>query len=266
MSSRNRFFAFFFLAVAALVMVPSAMAQKSSTQTSESPSTSIPKDVVTRAKLHTELGSLYFQNGNLIVALEELTIAISINPNYAQAYSTRGLVLFYIKEMESAEKDFQRALDLDAKDPEISNNYGWFLCQTGKVKESIPHFQRAIKNPLYQTPEIAHLNAGACYIKLGDLDTAEEYIRKTLRFSPENWQALLQLAVISYKRGNYDAAREQMKNVVRLSDPSAEALWLFLRIERRLGDRTAESSLTAQLRRKYPDSPEYLELLKGNFE
>ncbi len=266
MSSVNRFFASIVLALAAVTMAPSVMAQKSSNQVSESPPSSTPKDVLTRAKLHTELGSLYFQNGNLIVALEELTIAISINPNYAQAYSTRGLVLFYIQEMESAEKDFQRALELDARDPEISNNYGWFLCQTGKAKESIAHFQRAIKNPLYQTPEIAYLNAGACYTKLGELDAAEEYIRKTLRFAPENWQALLQLAVVTYKRGNYDAAREHMKNVVRLSDPSAEALWLFLRIERRLGDRPAESSLTAQLRRKYPDSPEYQELLKGNFE
>lgn len=266
MNSLSRFLGSSILVLAALVVGSPALAQRSPNQTSEAPATSVPKDVVTRAKLHTELGSLYFQNGNLIVALEELTIAISINPNYAQAYSTRGLVLFYIKEMESAEKDFQRALDLDPKDPEISNNYGWFLCQTGKVKESITHFQRAIKNPLYQTPEIAHLNAGACYIKLGDLDTAEEYVRKTLRFSPENWQALLQLAVVTYKRGNYDAAREHMKNVVRLSDPSAEALWLFLRIERRLGDRTAEASLSSQLRRKYPDSPEYQELLKGNFE
>lgn len=257
---------FFCSVVVALVAVPSAMAQNSVASPTEPLSSSTPKDVHTRAKLHTELGSLYFQNGNLIVALEELTIAISINPNYAQAYSTRGLVLFYIKEMESAQKDFERALDLDARDPEISNNYGWFLCQTGKEKESIAFFQRAIDNALYQTPEIAYLNAGACYITLGDLESAEEYVRQALRFSPENPQALLRLAIISYKRGNFDAAREHMKNVVRLSDPNAEALWLLIRVERRLGDRAAESSFTSQLRRKYADSPEYQELLKGNFE
>ena len=226
----------------------------------------VPKDIYTRAKVHTELGSMYFQNGNLIVALEELTIAISINPNYAQAYSTRGLVLYYIKELASAEKDFQRALDLDAKDPEINNNYGWFLCQIGKEKDSIAYFERAIRNPLYQTPETAYLNAGACYIKLGDLVSAEDYVRKNLRFSRDNPQALFQLAKISYLRGNYDAAREYLKKVVRQIDPDAETLWLSLRVEHRLGERSAESSLIAQLRRKYPDSPEYQEFLKGNFE
>lgn len=232
----------------------------------EAAQASVPKDNRTRAKLHTELASLYFQGGNLIVALEELTIAISIDPDYAPAYSTRGLALYHIREFDSADKDFRRALSLNEKDPEINNNYGWYLCQTGKVRESIPYFEKAIRNPLYATPEIAHLNAGACHAKLGELDLAEAYVRKTLRFSPDNPQALFQLANISYQRGNVDAARAQLMNIVRANEPSAEVLWLLLRVERRLGDATAEASLATQLRRKYPDSPETQMLLKGNFE
>ena len=249
-----------------LIAAPSAWAQKSVPPPTDSLAGSAPKDIHTRAKMHTELGSLYFQDGNLIVALEELTIATSINPNYAQAYSTRGLVLYYIKEMESADKDFRKALELDSKDPEINNNYGWFLCQVGREKESIAYFQRAIKNPLYQTPETAFLNAGTCYIKLGDLVSAEEYIGKNLRFNRENPQALYQLAVISYKQGNYDAAKKRLQEVVQLSDPDAETLWLFVKVSRRLGESEPESSFTAQLRRKYPDSPQYTELLQGKFE
>lgn len=243
-----------------------AWAQRSVQQPPDEAPTSTPKDVYTRAKLHTELGSLYFQSGNLIVALEELTIAISINPNYAPAYSTRGLVLFHIKEWESANKDFRRALELDEKDPEIANNYGWFLCETGKEKESIAYFQKAIRNNLYQTPEVAFLNAGACYVKLGDITTGEDFVRRSLRLSPDNPRALFQLAQIAYLRGNYDAAKLHLAKVMNVTDPAADALWLFLRVERRLGDREAESSFAAQLRRKFPDSPEYQEFLKGNFE
>jgi len=256
----------FGLCVLVLTGMPAAFAQKSEPPPAETFGAATPKDIHTRAKLHTELASLYFQSGNLIVALEELTIAISINPNYAPAYSTRGLVLYYIKEFESAEKDFQQAIRLDEKDPEISNNYGWYLCQTGKEKESIPYFQRAIRNALYRTPEVAFLNLGTCYLKMGDLASAEDYVRRSMRFAPDNHQALFQLALISYKRGNYDAARQHLRNVVRLSEPGADVLWLFVRVERRLGDAQSEGSFTAQLRRKYPDSPEYLEFLKGNFE
>lgn len=225
-----------------------------------------PKDTLTRAKAHTELASLYFQSGNLIVALEELTLAIAINSDYAPAYSTRGVVLYHIKEFDSADKDFRRALSLSERDPEINNNYGWYLCQTGKEKEAIEYFMKAIRNPLYQTPEVAHLNLGACYVKLGQLDLAEDFVRRTLRFSPENPQALYQLAMISFKRGNADAARSHLMNLVRKTEPSAEVLWLLLRVERQLGDSTAENSIALQLRRKYPDSPEVALLQKGQFE
>ena len=225
-----------------------------------------PKDAVTRAKLRTELAALYFQSGDHIVALEELTLALSVNPDYAPAYSLRGLVLYHIREFDSAERDFKRALSLDEKNPEISNNYGWYLCQTGKAKESIDYFQRAIRNPLYRTPEIAWLNAGACYIKLNDLDAAEEALRRILRFTPENPQALYHMATVAYRRGNFDAAKVYLLTAVKQVDPNAEMLWLKTRIDRRLGDRVSEESFAAQLRRKYPDSTEYRELLKGNYE
>jgi type IV pilus assembly protein PilF len=242
---------------------PPAPAQQPAPE--ELPSTPTPKDPRTRAKAHTELGALYFQDGNLIVALEELTLAAAIDPNYAPAFATRGLVLFYVKEFESAEKDFDRAIDLDGKNPEISNNYGWFLCQTGRERESIPYFERAYRSTLYQTPANAYLNAGACLIKLDELDAAEEALERSLRLAPGNPQAMFHLADVSYRRGNFDAARKRMSEVVRLVDPGPEILWLLLRVERRLGNQADEQSLTTQLRRKFPDSAEYQELLKGNY-
>ena len=107
------------LSVAGLTSTP-VLAQKTGAQGGgEMLMQAQPKDILTRAKLHTELASLYFQSGNLIVALEEATIAIAINPDYAQAYALRGVVLFHIKEFASADKDFQKALSLDEKDPEM---------------------------------------------------------------------------------------------------------------------------------------------------
>lgn len=226
----------------------------------------MPKDARTRAKAHTELGALYFQDGNLIVALEELTLAAAIDPDYAPALSTRGLVLYYVKEFDSAEKDFRRALSLEERNPEINNNYGWFLCQTGRAKESIAYFERAYRNPMYQTPANAYLNAGACHIKTNELDLAEDALRRSLRLMQENPQALYYLADVSYRRGNFDAARKHLTEAARLVEPGPEMLWLSLRVERRLGNQADERSLATQLRRKFPDSAEYQELLKGNFE
>lgn len=263
----DRVFALSCMAALTMTVSPILLAQQpASPSQGVSQSLPAPKDARTRAKAHTDLGSLYFQNGNLIVALEELTLAAAIDPEYAPAFSTRGLVLYHVKEFESAENDFRRALSLDEKNPDINNNYGWYLCHTGKAKESIAYFERAFRNSLYQTPGIAYLNAGACQIVAGDFDQAEDLLRKSLRLMPGNPEVLYQLADVSYKRGNFDAAKKHLREVFRLSDSGPEMLWLMLRVERRLGNHQDERSLAAQLRRRYPDSPEHEELLKGNFE
>lgn len=268
MAVRKWFRVFGAVALAALV-VPGVRAQQTQVQTQDTTMLSEfpqPKDPRTRATMHTELASLYFEDGNLIVALEELTLATAIDPTYAPAFSTRGLVLYYVKELDSAEKDFQRALSLDERSPNISNNYGWFLCQTGREKESIPYFERAYKNPIYQTPASAYLNAGACLIKLGELDRAEDELRRSLRLTPDNPQALYHLAEVSYRRGNFDAAKKQLTELSRMSEPGPDTLWLTLRVERRLGNQAGEQGALAQLRRRFPDSPQYQEFLKGNFQ
>jgi len=50
-----------------------------------------------------------------------------------------------------------------------------------------------------------------------------------------------------------------------MEPPTSEALWLGVRIERKLGNRSAESGYASQLRSRYPTSDEYQEFLKGNY-
>lgn len=255
------------LCTAFLALTPGTpVAAQNVVQTTSEMASPAMSDPRTRAKLHTELGALYLQDGNMAVALEELKIAINADSSYAPAYGVRGLVRMYLREMPAAEADFKQALNLAENDPEINNNYGWFLCQNGREKDSIAYFLRAIKDPLYQTPERAYLNAGTCSRKFDDLVAAEDFFQKALRFSPNNPQALMQLAHINYRRGNLEVARQQVSDVLRKVEPNAELLWLAVRIEHHLGERSTEASYSSQLRRKFPTSPEYQSLLKGNFE
>ena len=66
-----------------------------------------------RAKIHTELGVSYFENGQLGVALEELSTAVSADKTYAPAYNALGLVYMELKEDDKAEKSFRQAIRLD---------------------------------------------------------------------------------------------------------------------------------------------------------
>lgn len=225
-------------------------------------------DARSRAKIHTELGAMYFQTGNMAVALEELKVAIAADSTYAPAYSVLGLVHAYLKENDQAERMLKRAMDIAPNDPEINNNYGWFLCQSGRERQSITYFLNAVKNPLYETPDRAYTNAGTCALKAGDIDGAAKYLQTAIRLGGDSViTARVQLATLTYRAGNLEEAKRLLGDVLKVMEPATpEALWLALRIERKLGNRAAESNYAAQLRGRYAESAEYQEFLKGNFE
>lgn len=219
-----------------------------------------------RARIHTELASAYFERGNMGVALEELRIAIEADPTYAPAFNVLGLVHMDLRENAVAQQHFERALRLSPNDPDINNNYGWFLCQSGREEQSIAYFLAALKNPLYSTPARSYVNAGLCAIRKNNERDAFDYFQRALRSEPDNLQALLNLASIQYKRGQLEPARGFIGRFNKLVEPTAESLWLALRIERKLGDKSAENTLATQLRRRFHGSQEYQDMLKGKFE
>ncbi len=219
-----------------------------------------------RAKVHTELGSLYMLDGRSAIALEEARIALSADPNYAPAYNLLGLTHMVLNEARLAEDNFQKALNLAPGDPEISNNYGWFLCQNGREQGSISYFMAAAKNPLYTTPTKPFTNAGVCSVRMKNDKAAEDYLLTALRLSPTNTQALYWLAEIAYRQGRQSEARQWTTDIERMMEPTAEVVWLALRIERKLGNREAEARYASQLRRRFPGSPEQRLLTQGHYE
>ncbi|MEO8330954.1 MAG: type IV pilus biogenesis/stability protein PilW [Gallionella sp.] len=216
------------------------------------------------ARVHTELAGLYFERNQYGVALEELDQALQADRSYAQAYSVRGLVHMALREDDLAEEDFKRSLNLDKNDSDTHNNYGWFLCQRGREKESIPHFMAAVKNPLYQTPGRAFLNAGLCSRKIGNNKDAEEFLQRALVLQPGMPQALLAMAELNFANGDYAAAKRYFSGYAQSSDNlTAEQLWLAVRIERKAGDRNSEASFGLQLRKRFPDARETQLLTRG---
>jgi type IV pilus assembly protein PilF len=219
-----------------------------------------------RARVRTELASLYLQRGNMNVALEELRLAVEADPSYATAHGVFGLAYMGLKENQLAQASFERALGLAPEDPDINHNYGAFLCQTGREAASLAYFQRALANPLYPMPARSHTAAGACALRLGDQKTAEAHLQRALALEPNRPAALLELAQLRYRQGNYLEARKLLARQAKLAEPSAESLWLGLRIERRLGQRTDELSYANQLRRRFPASREAQALQRGQYD
>jgi len=220
----------------------------------------------TRARANTELAALYYERGNLGVALEVLRTATTADATYAPAHGMLGLVYMDLRENVLAQQSFERALRYSPSDPDINHNYGWFLCKTGKETESTRYFLQAIRNPLYQTPWKSYSAAGQCALQKGDLKGASDFFGRALKLEPDEPNSLLKLAGINYRTGQLDEARRLITRYGRVVEPNAEGLWLAIRIERKIGDRTAEGSYANQLRRRFPASSEYQQMQRGEYD
>lgn len=223
-------------------------------------------DARRKAKVHVELGQAYFQVGKYGVALDEAKAAVQYDSGYAPAYQLMGLVHMFLQENSIAASNFEYAMRLAPGDPEIMNSYGWFLCSSGKESAGLELLGRAARNPYYQTPTRAYANAGLCQLRLRNDAAAEAQFLRALEADGGNIQALFHLADITYRRGAYEAAKRYLAVLHQGGEPTAESLWLAIRIERRLGNRTAETSYVQQLRRRFPESPEYQAFLQGQYQ
>ncbi|MDX1454312.1 MAG: type IV pilus biogenesis/stability protein PilW [Gammaproteobacteria bacterium] len=205
---------------------------------------------------NTNLALEYFRIGQREVAMEKIEKAIEQDPDYAQAHLVKGMLLAELKEYSAAEDSFEEALDLAPEDAAVQNNFGGFLCDRGEYDDGIEMFMLAANNQYYGRPESAWTNAGTCAKRKGDFAEAENMYRQALKINPAYPLALWQMADLSFERGNYLGARAFMQRLESTATLPPEAIWLGVRIERRLEDKQAEKRYSDILMRDYPDSRE----------
>lgn len=222
-------------------------------------------DVQRRARIRLELAVGYYGQGQLTVALDEVKQALASDPEFADAYSVRGLIYMDMGEAALADDNFQRALKLAPNNPDIANNYGWFLCKNGREQDSIGYFQMALKSRSYLSPAKALTNAGVCSLKMKDGVNAERYFLQAFQFDAGNPLTNVNLAMMAADRHDAERARFYMGLVTKLDALNADVLWIGIKVERKLGDRVAETNLVTQLRRVYPGSAEYASYQRGVF-
>ena len=214
-----------------------------------------------RAELHTALAGEYYQRGNYPVALNEAKAAIKDDPSYFGAYNMQALVLMELREDKAARDSFSQALRLQPNNAEVLNNYGWFLCLRNEGERGLELIRKAAQDTLYPTPEKAYVSIGLCMRRMGRNAEAEEALRRAVTIRPDLIGALFNLATLTFERGAMQDAENYLLRYMRLtSQPNLEALVMGVKIARVRNDPGAEQSYLQQLRRRFPEAPETVEL------
>ncbi|OFJ49961.1 type IV pilus biogenesis/stability protein PilW [Janthinobacterium lividum] len=257
------------VAVVSLGVLLAGCASTADTGQAASASASASASTSQRADLRLQLASAYYGQAQYGVALAEAEQAVQLLPGNAQALGMRALVLAALHQADAAEKDFLYAMRLAPHNPELSNNYGQFLCQTGRAAQSLAYFDAALRDVAYGTPELALHNAATCSLRINDYRRAADYWRKAERIAPAAAMTYVGLVRVYYQQQDYRQAAhylERLGKVATMESQTADVLWLGIKVQHKLGDAGAEAGLAAHLRHHHSGSPEYAAYQNGAFD
>jgi type IV pilus assembly protein PilF len=207
------------------------------------------------ARVRVELGQRYMQQGKLELALENLQKALEYDSNYVDAHTVIGALYEHLGKTKDAGEHYARAAELAPKSGAVNNNYGQFLCASGRYAEAQKYFVRAMDDPFYKGPDVLYTNAGTCLAEHGGQpEQAENDFRKALEFNPNNALALYEMAKLMYAKNDFFRARAFVSRFEAQGHPSPEALLLARNIEVKMGHADSARDYAQRLHEQFPDS------------
>lgn len=212
------------------------------------------------AESNTSLGLEYMNRGQFEVALGKLKKAVKADPNYAPAHTVMAVLYERIGEKELAGKHYQKAFEAAPADGDVNNNYGVYLCKVGESSRAMKHFLKALEDPFYSSPSVALTNAGSCELGRGDLEKANEYLRKALKIESDFPDALITMARLNFEKPDYLTARAFLQRYEAVASHGAASLLLAFKIETAAKDHKSALKYKRALEANFPDSNQTAEV------
>jgi type IV pilus assembly protein PilF len=220
-----------------------------------------------RARVRMELATGYYGRGQMTTALDEVKLALIADPTSAEAYNLRGLIYSNLGDDKLAEESFKRALQLNSRDADSMQNYGYFLCQKKRYTEANAMFDQALEVPRYRDSARTLLTKGVCLAFAGQLPASEATLSRAYEIDPANPSIAVNLSEVLYRLGEYERARFYIRRVNAVPTlVGSQTLWLAARIEQHLGNRSGAQDFGDQLRKRFPDSREAASFERGGFD
>jgi TolB-like protein/Tfp pilus assembly protein PilF len=150
---------------------------------------------------------------------------LALDDTVAEAHSHLGSVFaWYEWDWPAAEREIQRAIQINPNLPDVHRNYALVLASTGRLEQGIVEIRRALEldphSPLWQ------LNYGLLMFSLGDDDDAMAVFQKLLKTDPDFTLTHDWLWSVFHKKGMYAQAfaEARMFHAGRGDDEAAASL------------------------------------------
>ncbi len=182
---------------------------------------------IQKAEAHYRFGHSYLQSNDLKKAFVEFQEVIKLNSRDKHALSAIGLIYASpgYKEYEKAIKYLKRAISIDPNFSDAYNHLGVAYSYLNKYEEAIKYFKKALGNPLYLHPESASSNMGYAYYKTGDYISAVRILKEAISKYPDDPRSYYNLGLVYYKIGKVKAAIKEFKRVLKIAPGYTAVHW-----------------------------------------
>ncbi len=140
--------------------------------------------------------------------------ALELDPSLGEAHASMGLVLLVFQwDFPGAEREFQRAIDLNPSYPYAHQWYAELLWATGRFEESVKEIRRALELEPF-TP-VLNFNLGLALMYGKHISEAEQVYRKTLDMDPSFPISHYGYAQVLILQKKFDEAVTEMEKTVQ---------------------------------------------------
>ena len=148
------------------------------------------------------------------MAVEYLNNALKLQPDYADAYNSRGIAHASLGQYQRAIENFNEAIHLKPDYAMVYNNRGFAYSNLGQYQRAIEDFNEAVHlKPDYTK---AYNNRGNAYYSLGQYQRAIENYNEALRLKPDYADAYGNRGNAYYSLGQHQRAIEDYNEALHL--------------------------------------------------
>jgi len=175
--------------------------------------------VIERHRLYLARGITRFKSSDLPGALDDLTEAIRLRPDFGEAYGNRGVVHLAGNDLDLAIQDFDQAIELQPDNAANYANRGVAHSEKGEIDRAIQDYDQAIR--LQPDFAAAWFNRGTAYRDKGDLDRAIQDLSKASALDPDDADTFANRGLAYRDKGDLNQAIRDYDRVIRLKSGDA---------------------------------------------
>ncbi|HVT15588.1 MAG TPA: tetratricopeptide repeat protein [Thermoanaerobaculia bacterium] len=173
-----------------------------------------------RSVLLFNMAQVYVQTGRLDLAIEHLSAAMEMDPNYSEYFNDRGSLYLRLGRLDEAERDYRQGIALSPPYHEIWTNLGSCLRLQGRFDEAVLAFSRALD--LKPAAPASLFGRAQAREALGAAADALADYAAVLEANPTHWQACAARAVLLYEGGRIEECLADLDRAVALAPREAD--------------------------------------------